>query len=258
MKDQLRNLLALQAIDTKVRELEGQLKALPARLDAARRDLAKLEAMLAAEKGELAKSEAMKRQQEVLLEREHDAHRAAKGKLGASKTGKEFHAANRELDYKKKSIIERDAELRKLLELIAAGSAQVAAHERDVELVRQSLAGEEAAVAAASQALSAEIAEVGSGRQELRGQVDKELLKTYDSLATKRGYSVAPVAKGVCQGCHTTLPPQMNNTLARGETVERCPRCLRIVYRPEAIDPPPAPAAEPSAAEPPAAESQPA
>jgi hypothetical protein len=52
------------------------------------------------------------------------------------------------------------------------------------------------------------------------------------------------------------LPPQLNNILARMESIQTCPRCGRLVYRKELLDPPvegapPAnPAADPSAAAP--------
>ena len=68
-------------------------------------------------------------------------------------------------------------------------------------------------------------------------------LKTYDTLLSKRGYAVAPVIKGVCQGCHMALPPQLNNILARMESIETCPRCVRLVYRKELLDPVVAPVA---------------
>src|SRR5439155_2444048 len=140
----------------------------------------------------------------------------------------EFNAATREIDNKHKSIKEREAEIKKLDELIALTAEQAAAHEKDVEAIRQSMAGDEADVASRVAVLREEAEKAAEGRAALRAVIEKELLKTYDSLATKRGYSAAPVVKGVCQGCHTTLPPQMNNMLARGETMERCPRCLRI------------------------------
>ncbi|MBA3503878.1 MAG: hypothetical protein H0T65_26190, partial [Deltaproteobacteria bacterium] len=40
----------------------------------------------------------------------------------------------------------------------------------------------------------------------------------------------------VCQGCHMALPPQLNNILARMESIETCPRCSRLVYRKELLD----------------------
>lgn len=236
MKDTLRYLLQLQAIDSKVKELEATIKSLPARLEPARRDLAKLDAMLGAEKARLAETAGWKSQQETLLERERDMLRQAQLKLNASKTGKEFNAATREIDNKKKAIHEREAEVKKVMTVITETSSQVEAHEKDVEGIRQALAGDESEVAQRITVLREEITKVSEGRDEIRAKIDPKVLKTYDSLVSKRGYSVSPVVKGVCQGCHTSLPPQLSNTLARGESIESCPRCGRIVYRPETVE----------------------
>jgi predicted nucleic acid-binding Zn-ribbon protein len=236
LKDQLRHLLALQTIDAKVKEIEAQIKSLPTKLDPARRDLAKLDTMLSAERARLAEAEAFKKQQELLLEREQEALKAAKSKLNASKTGKEFNAATREVDNKKRAIHERDTELKKIVEAVQTSAAQIEARTKDVEAIRESLTADEADVAERVANLREEITRVAVGRDELRAQIEGPTLKIYDTLATKRGYSVAPVAKGVCQGCHTSLPPQMNNMLARGEKIETCPRCGRIVYRPETLE----------------------
>jgi hypothetical protein len=236
LKDQLRHLLALQDIDAKVKEIEAQIKSLPTKLDPARRDLAKLDTMLSAERARLAEAETFKKQQEALLEREQEQLKLAKSKLNASKTGKEFNAATREVDNKKRAIHERDTELKKIIEAVQTSAAQIEARTKDVEAIRDSLAADEADVAERVANLREEITRVAVGRDELRAKIDAPVLKIYDTLATKRGYSVAPVAKGVCQGCHTSLPPQMNNMLARGEKIETCPRCGRIVYRPDSLE----------------------
>lgn len=238
MKEQLRLLLQLQQIDAKCRELDAQIKNLPAKLEPARRDLAKLEAMLAAEKARLLETETWKRQQETLHEREQEAFKQAKSKLNASRTGKEFNAATREMDNKKRGIMEREQEIKKVSEAVTTTSQQVLAHEADVEQIRTSLAADEADVAGRVQVLREEIASISSGRDELRAKIDTTLLKAYDAIGGKRGYGfgIAPVVKGVCQGCHTAVPPQLNNILARGESVETCPRCSRIIYRLEMLE----------------------
>jgi len=240
LKDQLRFLLQLQTIDSKVKELEAQIKSLPTKLEPARRDLAKLEAMLTAEKQRLAETASWKMQQETLLEREIEQMRSAKTKLNASKTGKEFNAATREIDNKKKAIFERESEIKKVTDVVTTTGGQVETHGKDVEAIRQSLAADEADVEARVAVLREEIVTVSVGRDELRAKIEGPLLKTYDSLVSKKGYSVAPVAKGVCLGCHTSLPPQLNNILARGESIESCPRCARIIYRTEMLEDKPA------------------
>ena len=93
-------------------------------------------------------------------------------------------------------------------------------------------------------AIQSQLAEAKAARDAARAKVEKSWVKTYDSLSAKRGYAVAPVIKGTCQGCHMALPPQLNNILARMESIEMCPRCGRIVYRKEMLEPKVEPAAD--------------
>jgi uncharacterized protein len=247
VREQLVFLLQLQQYDSKVRELDTAVTQLPAKLDPLRRDLAKLQGMLDAERGKLAETESWRKQQQDMIDREREQLRAAQSKLQSSKNSKEFNAASREVENKRKAISDRESELKKMGEASTTGSAQLTARDKDVEGLRNELASSEAAMADQLAALRAQLAEAKAARDAARAHVEPKWVKTYEALTTKRGYAVAPVVKGVCQGCHMALPPQLNNILARMESIETCPRCSRLIYRKELLDPK---AEEPKAEEP--------
>ncbi len=237
MREQLQLLLQLQSCDVKVRELETASKQLPAKLDPLRRDLAKLQGMLDAERAKLDETETWRKTQQDQIDREREAMKSAQSKLQASKNSKEWGAATREVENKRKSISDRETELKKVLEVSQQSNTQLSARDADVQKLRDELSSSEAAMADQVAALAKELAEAKAARDAARTGIEKQWLKTYDSLAAKRGYAVAPVIKGVCQGCHMALPPQLNNILARMESIETCPRCGRLVYRKELLEP---------------------
>jgi predicted nucleic acid-binding Zn-ribbon protein len=239
------NLLKLQTCDVKVRELETAAKQLPAKLDPLRRDLAKLQAMLDAERGKLAETETWRKSQQELIDREREGLKSAQSKLQASRNTKEHSAAMREVENKRKSIQERESELKKVVEATAASTTALQARDADVQKLRDELTTSEAGMADQIKVLNEQLAEARSARDVARAAVEKQWLKTYDTLSAKRGYAVAPVVKGVCQGCHMALPPQLNNILARMESIEMCPRCGRLVYRKDMVDDPAAKTDEP-------------
>ena len=76
MREQLLNLLELQACDVKVRELDNAAKQLPAKLDPLRRDLTKLKGMLDAERAKLAETDTWRKSQQEMLDRERDIYAA--------------------------------------------------------------------------------------------------------------------------------------------------------------------------------------
>lgn len=246
VREQLVLLLQLQQSDSKVRELQTAVTQLPTKLDPLRRDLAKLQGMLDGERGKLNETNSWRKSQQEMIDRERDALRQAQGKFQASKNTKEFNASSREVENKRKAIGDRESELKKVNEAAAQSSAQLDTRTRDVDALRAELATSEAAMASQLDALKAQLAEALAARDAARVQVDIQWVKIYDSLAAKKGYAVAPVVKGVCQGCHMALPPQLANMLARMVSIETCPRCGRLIYRKELIEPEPAPEAEPA------------
>lgn len=238
MREQLQSLLQLQTLDVKLRELESAATQLPAKLDPLRRDLAKLQGMLDIERGKLNETETWRKGQQEMIDRDRDSLKSAQQKLQQSKNSKEFGAASREVENKRKSVADREAEIKKVSETINQSNTQLSARDADVQKLRDELSASEAAMADQVNSLQAALDEARTARDAARHGVDKQWLKTYDSLAAKRGYAVAPVVKGTCQGCHMALPPQLNNILARMESIETCPRCGRLVYRKEFLDPP--------------------
>jgi predicted nucleic acid-binding Zn-ribbon protein len=237
VREQLASLLQLQQSDVKVRELETAATQLPARLDPLRRDLAKLQGMLDAERDKLNETNTWRKAQQEFIDREREALKIAQNKFQASKNTKEFNAASREVENKRKAIADREVELRKVNEAAAQSTAQLEARGKDVEALRTELANSEGAMSGQLDELKAKLAEAVGARDTARAQVELQWLKIYDTVAAKRGYAVAPVVKGTCQGCHMSLPPQLSNVLARMESIQTCPRCGRLIYRKELLEP---------------------
>lgn len=253
MKDQLLLLTRLQTIDARVQELRSAMVALPEKLQPAKRDLVRLEGFLQQERDKISDTERWRKEQEELIKREEEAIRQAKTKLQASKNAKDFTAANRELDNKRRSLSEREEEVLKVIEALETTRRTMEQHAQDVEKLRREISEEEARIQVQVAALETEATESAAGRSEITAQIEPSLLKRYEVVVKRRGLAVVPVVNGVCQGCHMAIPPQLNNVIARNDSIESCPRCTRLLYRPDILEPGPE-EAEPAAGEPAPAE----
>ena len=231
MKDQWLLLLELQKIDSRVHEIRKSMEALPDKLLPAKQDLAKLESMLNIEKERLAESERWRKEQEELVKADEEGLKNAKSKLQAAKNPRDYAAASREVDNKRKSISEREEEILKLIEAIDKARAEVEDHEKDVDKLRSHIAEQEGEVVETLKTLEAEAEKRAEGRDEMTHKLDPRVLKRYEDTLRKRGYALAPVDDGVCLGCHMQVPPQLNNVIARNESIEICPSCKRLLYR---------------------------
>lgn len=230
MRDQLLLLEELQRHDAKLQELEGELKILPEKLQSTKNDLAKMEALLDKERGELSETERFRREQESSLKDMEGNVAKAKSKLQGVKTGKDYMAAQREIEATRKMMGDREEEILKLLSVIESAKKTIAAHEGDVAGLREHVGKQEAQTLERLREVEATVAEARKGRDEVAARVKPDVLKRYGSIRLRRGLAVVPVVNGTCKGCHMTIPPQLFNMIQRGLSLETCPSCARIIY----------------------------
>jgi uncharacterized protein len=233
LKDQLRLLKELQTVDSRAVEVRKQMAALPETLRPAKTDLAKLEALLAQARAELATTEKWKVEQEAFIKREEEAVRQARSKLQASRNTRDYGAANREVENKRRSVTEREDELLKVITAMEQTRSNIAINEAEVDKLRAQVESDEAAIAAKVAELAVEAEKFQGQRTLLTKGLPAELMKRYDTVQKRRGIALAAVLNGICQGCHMSLPPQLSNILARMQTLESCPSCQRLLYRPD-------------------------
>jgi predicted nucleic acid-binding Zn-ribbon protein len=230
LKAQLALLEELQQHDAKLQEQESALRALPEKLQAKKSDLAKLEAIVGRERQALAEAEKFKRDLDMQLKTDEASAARAKSKLSQVKTSKDYMAAQRELEATRKAMGEREEEILKLIESIDLKKKAIAQMEKDTADLAAIVAEEEKVVDAKVAEVRAKVDEERKTRDLVAAKVRPDIMKKYGSIRMRRGLAVVPVVKGVCQGCHMSIPPQLYNLLQRGTSVETCPQCARIIY----------------------------
>jgi predicted nucleic acid-binding Zn-ribbon protein len=55
-------------------------------------------------------------------------------------------------------------------------------------------------------------------------------MKKYSTIKMRRGLALVPVRNGTCAGCNMNVPPLNYNTIQRGNSIEMCGNCNRIIY----------------------------
>jgi predicted nucleic acid-binding Zn-ribbon protein len=230
LRDQLRRLEELQQHDARIQELENALKAIPAKLAATQNDLARVEGMLATERAALTETERYYAEQKGLLTDDEQSVAGAKHKLTQAKNSKEYMAAQREIEQRRESLAGREGEIAKLVEAVDAKKKLLGDRSTDVQALKDSLQKDNDAARARMNELEGKIAVLRAERDALAAGIKPEVLKRYGTIRMRRGLAVVSVRNGTCQGCNMNIPPQLYNTLQRGQTIETCPSCHRIIY----------------------------
>ncbi|MEM7495003.1 MAG: C4-type zinc ribbon domain-containing protein [Myxococcota bacterium] len=69
-----------------------------------------------------------------------------------------------------------------------------------------------------------------STRKELQVKLPQRLLARYHRIAKQRsGQGVALLKQEICQACMCTVPPELFLRVFKGEVVEQCPHCQRLL-----------------------------
>jgi predicted nucleic acid-binding Zn-ribbon protein len=245
LKDQLLLLTELQRHDARIQELEQMVKAFPAKLEAMNADVKRVEAMLERERSQLTETESWRARTEEDMKSEEQRAIQAKQRSAAVKNAKEYMANERELQNTRKQTQEREEEVLKLVGAVETAKKSITQHEADFIAMRDHVAAEEKVAREKIEELQKQIAEERKGREVAAARVRPDVLKKYSAIRMRRGLAMAPVKNGTCQGCNMNIPPQVFNQLQRGDTIELCGNCNRIIYWDKLLENPDGEAADP-------------
>jgi len=241
LRDQLKRLEELQRYDAQIQELTNALKGIPAKLEASQSDFARVEALLANERAQLTESQRYYSEQKNQLQTDESSATGAKHKLSLAKNSKEYVAAQREMEQTRDSVQTREEEIAKLIEAVQVKEKLLEERAAELEVLRKSI-DKDAEVARKKMAeIEGKIAEIKVGRDKVATGVRPDVLKRYGTIRMRRGLAITTVRNGTCQGCNMNLPPQLFNVLQRGNSIETCPYCHRIVYWEDLMKDDPAP-----------------
>ena len=236
MLDRLAALAKIAEIDADALRTDTELADIPARLAELDQTVKKLGEMLEAERQEVRDADKLLSAQEGEIQTQNQSLAKSKAKGARAKTMREADAVERELEVIRRATKEREEERSTLKAAIAKRAGSIEKHEKEFAEL-QSFAAEERARGETRLAeLNTQRQAVLNGRRELAEKIPPETLKRYTLIRDKRaGIGAVSVKGGICGACHTSLPPNQNIAVTRGETFEQCPRCQRFLFSPDTL-----------------------
>ncbi len=152
-------------------------------------------------------------------------------KLSNIKSNKEYRAALKEIEDSKHEKSRLEDQALELMEQIDNLSVQSQNKKEQKAQLEEEVAGQKEEILQEISKMDNTLERLGQERDAFCKEVDGELLKQYDFIRSHRGgLALSPVTVGVCQTCHMGIPPQKFNELIRGDSLQTCPSCNRIIY----------------------------
>jgi uncharacterized protein len=75
------------------------------------------------------------------------------------------------------------------------------------------------------------ISEIQVGRDDLKLKIEKSFLDAYEKVfSAKGGVAIVSAEAGICRGCFMKIRGQLYNQILKGNSLEECPSCKRLLY----------------------------
>ena len=231
MSPDLEAVLALQAEDTIVAELNAKLRTLDAKLKALDTERTQVEDSLARARATAELEEKRRRELAIKVEDHKAMQERNLATLDVVRKPKEATAAMAQVDMLKKVLSQEETDLHALSLRVhdvhhAIDTQQKALDELDA---RQR---EQRAIHAKERAeLEAELEKARNIRSERAAQVPKNILMKYERILSRNTSNVLyPLRGQACGRCDTAIPMQRRNAIAAGRAIDVCEACGVLLY----------------------------
>jgi uncharacterized protein len=238
MREKLQGLAALQKVDLEVINLRKTSETYPKQIAELDKELAAAKSAFDAEKSKLSDLERTRSNLELTAQELKEKVKKWETRLAEQRSTREYSALAREIDIEKKSSITMGEQSSELTKQIAAQRELVGKREMEFAAKASELNTRIEAIKVKLADVDAQVKAFDGRRAEAASKVDAELLKKYDRIREKRTpAAVTLIPPGTCMGCRTNIPPQMYHTLLLGFGYDICPRCQRIIFAAEVLEP---------------------
>lgn len=230
MKEKLILLENLQALDRAIDGKRVSQNALKTENCEREQEMSSFRQALEADLAQQADLELQKTELETSLAAELENIKRSESHVKEIRTNKEFQAVGREISTARKQAGELEEQILALAARIEEFQTSLDARRAELtaleEQNRSAISEKEALITS----FQGEIDRAASSREEIVKQLPANLVRRYHQLRDqRRGQALAEVQGGSCLGCNMHLPPQLYNTLFRGDDMIFCPHCQRIL-----------------------------
>lgn len=228
--EQLVLLAELQNVEQKLRDANRRVEDLPARAREAQ-SVADEAAQKAFDlESQHREQDSERRRQESDLAAEKDKLRKWQNRADQIRGEREHAALTSEIGAQKRSIGRLEESILERMQVLEDLSNLLGDAKKLAETTANLSAEEWEKVREDVELAKAEAAKIAQGRDVMLQKLPVPVVKRYERIAAARqGLGVAMIRGETCQACRRTLPPQLCLQIYRGELLETCPSCQRIL-----------------------------
>jgi predicted nucleic acid-binding Zn-ribbon protein len=231
LKEEIKNLLALQDIDTHIEVIRQERDEAPKRVSEMEKMLSRKEAR-ASEAQEVKDSlEEKKLKLDEQIKESRRKTKKSQSRLNDVKNHRQQQAVLKEIEDLQMIKEEAEEAMLKVVDELELVDAQLESALDGLPELKKNLDDERSKLENSVNEMNHEISKLDGERDQFTKNLSQMTLDRYNFIRSRLSdAAIAPVIEGTCQVCHMTLPPQNFIELRRMEELMTCPSCSRIIY----------------------------
>lgn len=232
LKDEIRKLIDVQAIDSDIYQLERELNSVkPAVIAELKSILESNKKSLADLEEEFKQGQIKKKEKEMNLSAKEEAVRKSQAQLYQLKTNKEYDAKLKEINSLKSDVSVIEEEILRIFDEIDKRSEELNTKKKSLVENSRETADKIAAEEKEMKEIESKINVLKDKRGILVKEIAPNLLSQYEHLVKNRqGIALVPLKEGKCGGCHMVLPAEVSNQVKQYKNIVQCEMCARMLY----------------------------
>ena len=231
-REQISALVKLQQIEIEISNIEAKLGKVNLRFEELDGKQLNLKQILDQQESTIKEMNHQYRAYESDAQTNLDRIKKSEAKLHSVKTNKEYQSSLKEIDDLKEQNSKLEDEMIEFLERIEEADKVLKAKMAAYSALKTEIQTEKETIQREAQEERHKLDKLNDQWKTLSESIDAELLDTFNRIKANQTNKIGIVAvsSSVCQGCHMNIPPQLYNELQRGDKLQRCPICERIIY----------------------------
>lgn len=229
--DQIQQLVELQKVDDEIFAVRQELEAAPRQLEDLERRFAASEARRARVLDKLSHLQEQKKRLSLEIDDDSARIKKSKNKLMQVENTREYHAMMREMDSMEKINRTREEEKLTLLEELQNQESALAECDGEHNALKAELEAARSGLDARLAQARAQLETLNSKRETVGRAIPRPVFMRYEFIRKRLEHPViVAVREGVCSGCNIAVPPQAFIDLQRGQQIQSCPNCQRLIF----------------------------
>lgn len=227
-------MLVLQNRQQKIRQIQMEIKTIPAQRASLESQLAASAAALNALKSKGQHLEMDRKKLELDAGTRRESINRLKTQQYETRKNDEFRAMGNEIERYEKEIQQIEDQELELMDQAEKLKGELAIEEKKAGAARESIARQMADLDEKGKTLDGQLNQLTAERTELAAKVDEDLLSLFERLfASKGDAAVVALEHEVCTGCHMKVTTQTAHRVKNGKEIVSCEQCGRILYAAE-------------------------